>query len=117
MVNPKYMCNRHLLSEHVEHHMIIGTLKKKKSIAGYVRNNLLEPLSLLERHEELKNEMVRRGLKHKSEIDVDLKQFLNYLPKNIIKYKINKKRSFNDLISRCKKCDKNFKYKDIVNKK
>jgi hypothetical protein len=53
--------------------MIIGTLKKKKSIAGYVRNNLLEPLSLLERHEELKNEMVRRGLKHKSEIDVDLK--------------------------------------------
>jgi len=74
MIDPRKMCRRHLQGEHVEIHMVTGSLKLKKKIFGYIRNNLLEPLSLLTRHQELVSEMTRRGYHHKSPIDVDLKE-------------------------------------------
>ncbi len=46
LCDPKILCNKHLLGEHVEHHMFVGTLKAKKNVDGYVRNNLLEISSL-----------------------------------------------------------------------
>ena len=45
MCDPRFMCNKHLFGEHVEHHMFIGTLERKKSINGYIRNDLLLLLS------------------------------------------------------------------------
>jgi len=36
MCDPRFMCNKHLFGEHVEHHMFIGTLERKKSINGYI---------------------------------------------------------------------------------
>ena len=41
MVDPKIMCRKHLLGEHVEHHMFVGTINKRISIVGYLRDNLL----------------------------------------------------------------------------
>ena len=32
LVPPSHMCRKHLLGEHVELHMLLGTLKKGKSI-------------------------------------------------------------------------------------
>ena len=66
MVNPKILCERHLLGEHCEIHMFVGAIKKQLSLNGYVENNLLECASLLERHDDLAEEMTRRGMNHAS---------------------------------------------------
>lgn len=34
MVDPATMCDRHLLGEHAEIHMAIGTIAKGRSVAG-----------------------------------------------------------------------------------
>lgn len=60
------MCSRHLLGEHVELHMLVGTLQRKRSIAGFIAKGLLEVHSVRKRHEALVAEMVRRGMKHRS---------------------------------------------------
>jgi hypothetical protein len=66
MVNPALMCNKHLLGEHVECHMLVGHLKRKRPITNYIRLNLLEPTNLRERHDKLALEMKNRGFMHKS---------------------------------------------------
>lgn len=70
MVDPKILCNKHLLGEHVELHMFIGSINKGRDIEGYVKNNLIEPSKLYQRHQELVNEMKRRGMNHKSELNL-----------------------------------------------
>jgi hypothetical protein len=75
MVNPGVMCNQHLLGEHVELHMLAGTIKRNKSIKGYL-NGLVQPSLIIFRHAQLVEEMARRNMKHKSAIDsVDLGDF------------------------------------------
>lgn len=66
MVDPATMCRKHLLGEHVEIHMFVGTLRKGLNMDGYLTGNLLEPSALMQRHEELAVEMERRGYKHRS---------------------------------------------------
>lgn len=66
MVDPRKMCDQHLLGEHVELHMLVGTLVRKKSVAGFVANKLIEVHNVRRRHAELVVEMTRRGMKHKS---------------------------------------------------
>ncbi len=55
-----------MLGEHVELHMLVGTLVRKRSVAGFVANKLIEVHSVRSRHAELVVEMTRRGMKHKS---------------------------------------------------
>jgi len=103
MVDPSVMCKQHLLGEHCEIHMLIGTINKRKSLKGYVDNGLIELRSLQQRHEELVKEMIKRNINHKS----ILKPYdLTYLPLYIIDFKINKVQSYNELKRRCKKCFK-----------
>jgi hypothetical protein len=66
MVDPRKMCDQHLLGEHVELHMLVGTLVRKKSVAGFVENKLIEVHNVRRRHAELVKEMTRRGMKHRS---------------------------------------------------
>jgi len=66
MVEPKAMCRKHLLGEHVEIHMLAGALRRGRSIAGFVAENLLEPRSARTRHAALAAEMTRRGYRHSS---------------------------------------------------
>lgn len=66
MVDPRKMCDQHLLGEHVELHMLVGTLIRKKSVAGFVANRLIEVHNVRGRHSQLVKEMTRRGMKHKS---------------------------------------------------
>lgn len=42
MIDPKKMCNKHLFGEHVELHMFVGIINKNKSLAGYLKNKLIE---------------------------------------------------------------------------
>ena len=103
MVNPACMCNQHLLGEHVECHMLVGHLKKRKQIINYIRLNFLEPKSLRKRHNQLALEMVNRGMKHKSPLN---EYDLSYLPKEHRLYTVNIKDSLNELLRRCSKCRK-----------
>ena len=66
MVDPKILCRKHLLGEHVELHMCAAHLKLRRCIDGWVDGNCLEPASIGIRHTALAEEMVRRGYKHAS---------------------------------------------------
>jgi uncharacterized Fe-S radical SAM superfamily protein PflX len=97
MVNPKIMCRQHLLGEHAEIHMFIGTIDREYSVKGYLEKGLLEVHSLYERHEELVREMKRRDYKHNSEID-------KKWGKTEKLGSIDKKSSLRRLLDRCSRC-------------
>ena len=69
MVDPRVMCRQHLLGEHVEIHMFVGAISRGKSVKGYLEKGLLEVHNMYARHEELMEEMKRRGYNHSSDID------------------------------------------------
>ena len=97
LVDPSMLCRKHLLGEHVEHHMFMGTIMKGTSVAGYLRDGLLEPRTLQKRHAELVDEMHKRGYNHKSPLlDVDI----SHLPYG----KIDIARNIEDLRNRCEEC-------------
>ena len=66
LVDPRLMCSQHLLGEHVEIHMLVGSLNRKKNIDGFLRDGLVELRSIRRRHAELVIEMRRRGFRHHS---------------------------------------------------
>jgi len=103
MVDPKIMCRKHLLGEHVEHHMFIGTLKKGKRVDGYIKNNCFQPRSLFERHDALVCEMERRGYNHQSPITEE-ECDVCHLPNEYQYWKIDDKQSLRDLLERCPEC-------------
>jgi len=65
-IDPKLLCRKHLLGEHVEMHMFVGTINKNKSVSGYLEKGLVEIHNIKNRHELLSAEMVKRGYNHKS---------------------------------------------------
>ena len=95
MVNPKRMCSRHLLGEHVEIHMLVGTLLRKRSVAGFIAKGLLEVHSARKRHAALAAEMLRRGMQHRSP-----------LPRvRLLKLgRVNRTESLRELVQRCEQC-------------
>ena len=103
MVDPRIMCRKHLLGEHVEAHMFFGCITRNKNLSGYINNNLLEIQSLFFRHIELSQEMEDRHYNHKSVMN--LGAYLDHY-KNYENVKIDKERSLADLLSRCPECRK-----------
>lgn len=100
MTDPKIMCTQHLLGEHAETHMFVGTINKGISIRGYVEGNLCEPSSIRERHDELAEEMVRRGYNHNSplrEIEIELDPGFSDA-------RIDKAAALEELLHRCDAC-------------
>lgn len=71
LVYPCLMCDRHLLGEHVEHHMIAGAIRRGKSLDGYLRRGQILPGTLPMRHALLAQEMERRGMRHRSPLGVE----------------------------------------------
>ena len=101
MVDTRVLCDQHLLGEHVEHHMFVGTINRGYDIWGYVQNNLVEPMKLQERHDALVKEMERRGMNHKSPLP---RVNYNVLLKKEREAKVNVDDSLMDLIGRCEIC-------------
>ena len=66
MVDPRLMCRKHLLGEHVELHMLAGSLRRGTGVRGFLENKLIEIHSMQRRHAELVREMERRGFRHAS---------------------------------------------------
>jgi len=101
-VDPEVLCLNHILGEHAETHMFLGTIKKGTSVKGYINNGLLEIHNLKSRHEELKNEMIKRGMNHNSEFGEFESWTEGY---------VDSENNLNELKKRCEKC-----YKRILDK-
>ena len=104
LCDPKIMCQKHLCGEHVEMHMFLGTLKKRKKVDGYIKNNLFEPRMLYQRHKDLSDEMINRGYNHKTDIHLNECIVVLDLSEEQQYWEIDRKKSLNDLITRCPKC-------------
>ena len=65
-VEPALLCRKHLLGEHVEMHMFVGSIRKGNSINGYVSSGLVHVPSIASRHDALASELTRRGMSHRS---------------------------------------------------
>lgn len=104
MVPVKYMCNQHLLGEHVELHMLVGTIRKGKRIDGYARNGLIEPLMITSRHNDIVREMEARGMNHKTPLEISLGEIHDLLPENVRIAHVDQVSSWRDLLGRCDKC-------------
>ena len=103
MVNPKKMCRKHLLGEHVELHMLVGTLQRRKRVDGFVANGLIEPAAVRERHAALVREMERRGYRHQSPLPFHLAALRRYAAA-IRSARVSVRKSRADLRERCKEC-------------
>ena len=106
MVDPKIMCRQHLLGEHAEIRMFIGTISRGHSVKGYLKRGLLEVHSLYSRHEDLVREMKRRNYKHNSGIDKKWKQAE-------MLGSIDKEKNLKQLIDRCPKCRERYEHMRI----
>lgn len=95
MVDPKEMCDPHLNGEHLELHMFVGSIRKGRSVAGFVAKGLLDTAKLKERHEAVVEEMTKRGFIHKSPLDYDDELKLG---------SVDVKESRKELMSRCVTC-------------
>jgi hypothetical protein len=101
-IEPKNLCNQHLLGEHLEMHMFLGCIKKGISLKGYYDNKLVCTNLIKIRHDDLVIEMISRGMNHNSPI-VDMDFFKDF------KYgEIDLDANVNELMSRCPKCKERF---------
>lgn len=103
MVSPSVLCRKHLLGEHNELHKIVGSLRKQRSITGYIKNNCVEVKKIEERHNDLVKEMRKRNYTHKSPLPLF---DYSYLPKEQQDFKINLFQNRMLLLNRCDKCFK-----------
>jgi len=78
--------------------MFIGTLIKGNSIQGYIDKGLYEPSKVYSRHQELVEEMIKRGYNHKSELPI------TNIPKT--QGKVNIQENIEELKRRCIECRK-----------
>ena len=98
MVKPSLLCRKHLLGEHLETHLFVGSILEDRSLSGYVDRGLVQAESLAQRHEDLVVEMLMRGYNHQSE----LPEF--FIPQYLVGSQVNVERSIADLKERCSEC-------------
>ncbi len=103
MLNPRLLCRRHLLGEHNELHMLAGSLARGIRLDGFVAKGLLEPRAMLERHDSLAREMLRRGYAHRSPLP-DCTAALAGYPAAVREGRVDLTVSARDLASRCPDC-------------
>jgi hypothetical protein len=96
MVNTEWMCNTHLGEEHTSIHMFLRLLKDKKRIQGFIDQGFVEIHNLRSRHDELVEEMIRRGMEHKTSMPW-------YFEERRAGY-ISEEKSAQDLVMECNEC-------------
>ena len=105
MVDPKILCRKHLLGEHGEIHKHRHNFVKQHSIKNRVSPVVqIEPSSMEKRHDELAEEMLRRGFNHQSPFE---QPDISYLPIDHQLAKVDIENSLQDLKTRCPECAKN----------
>jgi hypothetical protein len=105
MVEPKLLCRKHLLGEHGEIHKHRHNFVKKHNITNRISPVVqIEPGSMEKRHDELAEEMIRRGYNHQSPFE---QPDISYLPIYQQLVKVDTEVSLWDLKTRCPECAKN----------
>ena len=99
MVDPKILCRKHLIGEHVELHMLVGHLRLGRKVDGFVAHNCVQPRSINARHRALAAEMTRRGYKHVSPLRQPAIAWHQH-PEAMVDIAA----SLTDLLGRCKEC-------------
>lgn len=100
-----YLCRKHLLGEHVEMHMFVGTINKGNSIKGYILNGLVDPFKIKTRHDEIALEMEKRGMVHKSPLPELRPYALEHDEEDLTRgYLINVEENITELQRRCEDC-------------
>lgn len=99
MLPPVVLCRQHLLGEHYELHMQVGTIIAGRSIAGWVRDGFIDPYRAAERHAELVIEMRSRGMNHKSPLPLFSVPRLGHL-----RPCVDIARNYRELAERCGRC-------------
>jgi len=103
MINPKLMCDKHLLGEHGEIHKHKHNFEKKHKMDGRLAPIIqIEPMSMQIRHDYLVEEIIERGMNHKSPF---VQPDVSYLGENA-NAKVDIVKSVIDLRYRCKECRK-----------
>ena len=109
MVNPKMLCRKHLLGEHVELHMFMGWIKKDKDLTGFVEKGLVQVDQIPNRHNELILEMTNRGYNHASEFTTyDYADWRHYIANKMPYGFVSKEKSIAELLKRCPECKKRY---------
>ena len=96
LVDPKLLCKNHLLGEHVELHMLVGSLRKGNSVQGFIDNGLIDLSQINLRHKALVKELKVRGYRHKSPLHTNLLGDSNSL--------LNVSNNIAELSRRCQSC-------------
>ena len=96
LVNPKFMCKQHLLGEHNELHKIVGCINKDRSLEGFYKNGMMDTTQIIKRHQDLVNEMTKRGYNHKSPLPSFTDPIRGF---------VDSHRNFKELINRCLECE------------
>lgn len=87
------MCRQHLLGEHNELHMLVGSINRGKNL-GKLLDGCVDTTRIKARHEEIVAEMLQRGYKHTSVLPDFVDPHLGRVQED----------SHALLISRCKEC-------------
>ncbi|MCS3901869.1 pyrimidine dimer DNA glycosylase/endonuclease V [Methanococcus voltae] len=103
------LCQKHLGSAHVESHMLLGSLKRRRQITKHVEFDQVEVESIKKRHDELAKEMSERGYNHKSDLE-NVDKYITHLPEDILKKKANRGNVVHYLlyVKRCPECRKRY---------
>lgn len=94
-IEPRLMCMKHLVAEHLEMHMFATALLTGRNIAGFIRKGLVDTGKVQERHDLLAEELgIRRG-SHKSPLLFFSTYVEGYVDADVTR---------EVLLSRCKDC-------------
>jgi hypothetical protein len=96
-IDTKLLCNQHLLGEHVEMHMFVGSIKKGHTLNGYIEGGLVDTRLIQKRHDQLALELKVRGMHHCSPL-----KYKDYLKAGDVDIEGNLK----ELSRRCLECRK-----------
>jgi hypothetical protein len=107
LINPKLLCDKHLLGEHGELHKHRHNFVKKHNMDTRIIRGQIQVNDMKIRHDELAQEMLSRGFKHQSPYEMP---DISYIPEELINRKVDIEKNIEDLKSRCEKC------RDIINK-
>lgn len=103
IINPKLMCNKHLIGEHGELHKFLPSFRKGVKVNGRFSPIVqIQFKGYLKRHNALAQEMLARGMKHKSPL-TNVPDFKKIYPQ-FYNLKVNKQKSLNALVKRCIVC-------------
>jgi hypothetical protein len=108
MIDPKILCDKHLLGEHGEiHKHRHNFVKQHKMTKRIFPVTQIEPSAMGRRHDELAAELLRRGMNHKSPFE---QPDISYLPVDQQLAVVDPIYSLKDLRHRCSACAERIDY-------